>query len=143
MRWAVVVLAAALALVAIALPWYQALAVNGSSVMAGWGGWSTQGIDAHLVKFPVALLIWIPALWMAAAAVRQRFGAVALAAALATALGVLGYLLRDVFAGHLDGGGAVYVEVLSGPLWVFVLGFIATLLGWFLYSRAILRLRPT
>lgn len=143
MRYAVVVMGAALVAVSVVFPWYEALAVNGSAVMAGWGGWSETGIDAHLLAFPVAVLIWLPAVWMTVSAVRRRYGWAALAASVVMALGILAYVLRDRFAWHRDGGGAVYIEVLSGPRWVFSLGLVATFLGWFLFSRTVLRARPT
>lgn len=143
MRFAVVVTGVAVVVVAIALPWYRAFAVDGSSVMAGWGGWSVSEITADLTRFPVAVLIWIPAAVMLVAAVREQYGLTALAASAVAALGWGAYALRDVFASHTEGGGAVYVEVLSGPRWVVTLGLLAGVLGWFLYSRVILRARAT
>lgn len=144
MRWAAVAVGFALVVVATTLTWFRAEATNGSAVMYGWGGWSAPaGIDAALHHFPVAVLVYLPAAWLVASAVRRRFGQVALAGSLVAAVGLLTGIGHDWFAGHRTGGGGVYVVAESAPPLVLGLGLVAMFLGWFLYSRAILRPRPT
>lgn len=144
MRLAAVAVGVALVVVATAVNWFRAEATNGSAVMHGWGGWSApEGIDAALQYFPVAVLVYLPTGWLVASAVRRRFGQVALAGSLIAAVGLLTGIGHDWFAGHRAGGGGVYVVAALAPPLVLVLGLVAAIIGWFLYSRAILRPRPT
>jgi len=144
MRWLIAGLGVAMLVVAAALPWFLAQAIDGSALMYGWGRWSVSGAaaDARLEVFPIGLLVAVPVGFMIACSVRSRFGNALLCAMLAAAASILAFMLKNAVAGHSTGGAAVFVQVDSAPRILLVLAVAAAICAWFSLSRSVLRDPP-